>query len=306
MQNLDNLQANINRVILGKEPQVELLLTALLSEGHVLLEDIPGTGKTTLAKALCQSISGQFNRVQFTPDLLPTDILGNSIYQPKTGEFRLEKGPLFCNLFLADEINRAAPRTQSALLEAMAEHQITLEGETLALAQPFMVIATQNTMESEGVFPLPEAQLDRFILKTTLGYPTLEQEFEILSQRKTADPIESLEAVIDQAEMVEHILAAREVKVHDDILKYLLHLIEQTRNDSRIQLGASPRTSLGLMKFCQALAYVRHRDFVNIQDIQDSLLPVLSHRIFLHPGEMGKHSVDEILKQILETTAVPR
>lgn len=306
MQNLINLQANINRVILGKESQVELLITAMLSGGHVLLEDIPGTGKTTLAKALCKSIEGDFQRVQFTPDLLPTDILGNSIYQPKTGEFRLEKGPLFCHLFLADEINRAAPRTQSALLEAMAERQITLEGQTLALESPFMVIATQNNMESEGVFPLPEAQLDRFILQTSLGYPSEEEELEILSQRQARDPLEDIQGVITQSELNQHTQAASELPIHADILKYLNTLIRATRNHPQVQLGASPRAGLGLMKFSQALAYLRGSDHLGIQEIQDSWVAVLNHRIFPYPSEKLNVSTETILQEILKSVPVPR
>lgn len=306
LQNLDKLQANINQIVLGKVDQVELLVATLLAGGHILLEDIPGTGKTTLAKALCRSMSADFSRVQFTPDLLPSDVLGSSVYQPTTGTFNLEKGPLFCHLFLADEINRAAPRTQSALLEAMAEQQITLDGQTLLLDDPFMVIATQNTMESEGVFPLPEAQLDRFMLKTSLGYPSEEEEFNILSNRKQEDPLESLQEVMTMDELRDHKEAVQKVPIHEDILKYLLHLIGSTRQEPRIQLGASPRTSLGLMKFSQALAYLRGKDHVGIDELQTAWIPTLSHRIFLFPGERSTQSPEDVLSDILKATPVPR
>ena len=303
---LNNLQANLNQVILGKETQIELIVATLLAQGHVLLEDIPGTGKTTLAKALCKSIDGDFNRIQFTPDLLPSDILGCSIYQPQNGTFRLEKGPLFCNMFLADEINRAAPRTQSALLEAMAEGQITLEGQTLALEPPFMVIATQNTMENQGVFPLPEAQLDRFLLQMSLGYPTLEEELKILQERNISDPLDRMQPVISQLELKVAIEEVQAITVHPDILKYLLTLIHNTRKHPQIRLGASPRASIGLMKFGQALAYLRSKDHVSIDEIQNAFIPILSHRVFLNPSEQSKTTTQSVLEEILRSTQVPR
>tara|TARA_B110000483_G_C18122861_1_gene514399 strand:- start:418 stop:1362 length:945 start_codon:yes stop_codon:yes gene_type:complete len=303
---LNNLQANLNQVILGKETQIELIVGTLLAQGHVLLEDIPGTGKTTLAKALCKSIDGDFNRIQFTPDLLPSDILGCSIYQPQNGTFRLEKGPLFCNMFLADEINRAAPRTQSALLEAMAEGQITLEGQTLALEPPFMVIATQNTMENQGVFPLPEAQLDRFLLQMSLGYPTLEEELKILQERNISDPLDRMQPVISQLELKVAIEEVQAITVHPDILKYLLTLIHNTRKHPQIRLGASPRASIGLMKFGQALAYLRSKDHVSIDEIQNAFIPILSHRVFLNPSEQSKTTTQSVLEEVLRSTQVPR
>ncbi len=306
MLQLNNLQANLNQVILGKETQIELIVGTLLAQGHVLLEDIPGTGKTTLAKALCKSIDGDFNRIQFTPDLLPSDILGCSIYQPQNGTFRLEKGPLFCNMFLADEINRAAPRTQSALLEAMAEGQITLEGQTLALEPPFMVIATQNTMENQGVFPLPEAQLDRFLLQMSLGYPTLEEELKILQERNISDPLDRMQPVISQLELKVAIEEVQAITVHPDILKYLLTLIHNTRKHPQIRLGASPRASIGLMKFGQALAYLRSKDHVSIDEIQNAFIPILSHRVFLNPSEQSKTTTQSVLEEILRSTQVPR
>lgn len=306
MLQLNNLQANLNQVILGKETQIELIVGTLLAQGHVLLEDIPGTGKTTLAKALCKSIDGDFNRIQFTPDLLPSDILGCSIYQPQNGTFRLEKGPLFCNMFLADEINRAAPRTQSALLEAMAEGQITLEGQTLALEPPFMVIATQNTMENQGVFPLPEAQLDRFLLQMSLGYPTLEEELKILQERNISDPLDRMQPVISQLELKVAIEEVQAITVHPDILKYLLTLIHNTRKHPQIRLGASPRASIGLMKFGQALAYLRSKDHVSIDEIQNAFIPILSHRVFLNPSEQSKTTTQSVLEEVLRSTQVPR
>ncbi len=303
---LNNLQANLNQVILGKETQIELIVGTLLAQGHVLLEDIPGTGKTTLAKALCKSIDGDFNRIQFTPDLLPSDILGCSIYQPQNGTFRLEKGPLFCNMFLADEINRAAPRTQSALLEAMAEGQITLEGQTLGLEPPFMVIATQNTMENQGVFPLPEAQLDRFLLQMSLGYPTLEEELKILQERNISEPLDRLQPVISQLELKVAIEEVQAITIHPDILKYLLTLTHNTRKHPQIRLGASPRASIGLMKFGQALAYLRSKDHVSIDEIQNAFIPILSHRVFLNPSEQSKTTTQSVLEEILRSTEVPR
>ena len=276
-QILDNLET----VIKGKRSQLELLLLSILAGGHSLLEDVPGVGKTTLAKALATTFAGDFRRVQFTPDLLPTDILGSSIYSPKSGEFNFKPGPIFSHVVLADEINRASPRTQSALLEAMSEGQVTTEGNTVKLPDPFIVIATQNPVEFHGTYPLPEAQLDRFMVRFTMGYPGSDAELEMLTGQRESHPLSALKSVATFEDLKAMRTEVRKVNVSEDISRYILALIRSTREEPRFKLGSSPRGSLALYKACQAKAFFEDRDFVTPDDVKFLANPVLAHRIIL-------------------------
>lgn len=297
---------NLEHVIKGKRPQLELLLISILAGGHSLLEDVPGVGKTTLAKSLAKTFGGDFRRVQFTPDLLPTDILGSSIYSPKTGEFDFKPGPIFSHVVLADEINRASPRTQSALLEAMSEGQVTTEGNTVQLPDPFLVIATQNPVEFHGTYPLPEAQLDRFLVRFTMGYPDPDNELVMLTGQKEAHPLATLGSVTTFAELREMRTEVRKVQVSDDISRYVLALIRATREDPRLKLGSSPRGSLALYKACQALAYFHDRDFVTCDDVKTLAGPVLAHRIILETKtKYSGDTAESILEELLDSIAVP-
>jgi MoxR-like ATPase len=297
---------NLENVIKGKRPQLELLLISILAGGHSLLEDVPGVGKTTLAKALAKTFGGDFRRIQFTPDLLPTDILGSSIYSPKTGEFDFKPGPIFSHVVLADEINRASPRTQSALLEAMSEGQVTTEGNTVQLPDPFLVIATQNPVEFHGTYPLPEAQLDRFLVRFTMGYPDPDNELVMLTGQKEAHPLATLGSVTTFAELREMRTEVKKVQVSDDISRYVLALIRATREEPRLKLGSSPRGSLALYKACQALAYFHDRDFVTCDDVKTLAGPVLAHRIILETKtKYSGDTAESILEELLDSIAVP-
>jgi MoxR-like ATPase len=300
------LQASIARVIVGKPETIELLLVALLTHGHVLLEDVPGLGKTTLAKALARSLGVTFQRIQFTPDLLPSDITGVSVFNQKTGNFEFRPGPLMANIVLADEINRAGPRTQSALLEAMEERQVTVDAVTRALPQPFLVLATQNPIELEGTFPLPEAQLDRFLLRLSLGYPSSDEERDILRHFRDADPLSELTPAATGADILSLRQEVRTIHVSEPIETYILNLVRATRSDSALALGASPRGSLALYRTAQALAAIRGRTFVIPDDVQALAAPVLAHRIM--PSSQARlrgKAIADILKAVIERVPVP-
>ncbi|PCJ13308.1 MAG: hypothetical protein COB04_16685 [Gammaproteobacteria bacterium] len=297
---LASLKNNIARVILGKDETIEMVLVCLLARGHLLLEDVPGLGKTVLSKALCKSLGLGFKRVQCTPDILPSDITGISVFNQQTSQFEFIRGPVFSNLLLCDEINRSTPRTQSALLECMAESQVTVDGETYKLDDVFMVIATQNPCEFQGTFPLPEAQRDRFFMRLSLGYPDEASELKMLSQQNVRHPLDSLTPVVSREKLV-HLqgLVAR-VRVHPDVSRYISQIVRATRGHEKIELGASPRGSLALMKASQALALVRGRTFVTPDLVKELAKSVLSHRLItIH------HDGDEILDDILSTLAVP-
>lgn len=298
------LTENIGRVIVGKEREIELMLAALLAGGHVLLEDVPGTGKTTLAKSLARSLSLSFARVQFTPDLLPSDVTGTRIYNQKTGEFTFIKGPAFTNILLADEINRATPRTQSALLECMEERQITEGGVTYPLSSPFLLIATQNPVETQGTFPLPEAQLDRFMIRLSLGYPSKEESAAMLRRFMADQPLDTLESVCSGEQLAEAAALCRSCHVSDDILLYMVSLCEKARNPEDVLLGPSPRAMLALMRCAQALAAIRGRDYMIPDDVKELAVPVLAHRILLRAGRRGM-TAQEYIESILAHTAAP-
>ena len=297
---------NVERVIVGKANVVELLLVALLSEGHVLIEDVPGIGKTTLAKALARSLGCTFKRIQFTPDLLPSDITGIQWFNQKTQEFEFRPGPILAQIVLADEINRATPRTQSALLEAMQERQITVDGETIPLPRPFMVLATQNPIELEGTFPLPEAQVDRFLMRVALGYPTEDEEHDILLRFEREDPLETLTPVVEADEVLEMQAAVRRVHVAEAVRAYIVSVARATREDPAVELGASPRATLALYRTAQALAAIRGRDYVIPDDVKYLAPYVLTHRLILSTQtRLRGRSAEEIVRDIVERVPVP-
>lgn len=297
---------NVSRVIVGKANVVELLLAALFCQGHVLLEDVPGIGKTTLAKTLARSLGCTFQRIQFTPDLLPSDITGVSVFNQKTDEFEYRPGPIMAQIVLADEINRAGPRTQSALLEAMQERQVTVDGVTYALPHPFLVMATQNPIELEGTFPLPEAQIDRFLMRVALGYPEQQEEKEILRRFRADDPLARVEPVLTAEEIQHASEMCRQVYVHPVMEDYILDLTRASRSDPAIALGVSPRGSLALYHTSQALAAIRGRDYVIPDDVKYLALPVLAHRLILSPDtRLHGRSPEEVLQSLMEGVIVP-
>jgi len=302
----EKLIENVEKVIVGKKASIRLIVTGLLCQGHILIEDVPGTGKTMLAKSLAKSIGGSFNRIQFTPDMLPTDVTGVSIYNQKTMEFQFRPGPIIAQIVLTDEINRATPKTQAALLEAMEEHQVTVDGVTHPMPEPFLVLATQNPIEYEGTFPLPEAQLDRFLLRIDIGYPAPIHEIEMMGLQKTVHPIQSLTQVISVEELVQAQNAVRHVDVSLDVEEYIVSLVNATRNHSEIYLGASPRGSLGLFRTAQARAAISGRTYVLPDDVKAMAISVLAHRVILgSAARIREVSSQSIIDEIVHSVPVP-
>lgn len=300
------IKANVGKVIVGKDDTVELMVIALIASGHVLLEDVPGTGKTQLAKALARSLDGTMKRIQFTPDLLPSDVSGINFFNQKLGEFEFRPGPLFAHIVLADEINRATPRTQSSLLESMEERQVSIDGETRMLEAPFLVIATQNPVENQGTFPLPEAQLDRFLMKLSLGYPSSAEQVQILKRYQQHDPLDQLLPVVGRAELLEAQHLFTQVRVSDELLQYIVQLAEATRSHADAALGVSPRGVRALMKSAQVYAALRGRDYVLPDDIKALVGPVWAHRILLRTrSRQQDQQVHALLVSILAATPVP-
>ena len=305
-QEVEKILANIEKVMIGKREVAELSLTALLAKGHVLLEDVPGVGKTMMVKSLAKSVGLQFKRIQFTPDLLPSDVVGVSIYNPSTMQFEFRPGPLLGNIILADEINRTSPKTQSALLEGMEEASVTIDGNTIEIPKPFFVMATQNPIEYEGTYPLPEAQLDRFLLKIKMGYPMQDEEMDILRRAEKTAPIQTIQSVVTAEQILEMQTLVQHVHVEDNVKHYIVQLARTTRQDSRVYLGVSPRASIALMKAAQAYAFIKGRDYVKPDDIQYLAKFVFSHRIILNPEARYEGFTEEkIVDQIVEQIPVP-
>ena len=301
----DALRANIAKVVVGKEDVVDKVLAALLAGGHVLLEDVPGTGKTLLSRALAASMDGRFSRIQFTPDLLPADVTGMAVFSPKSENFTFKPGPIFANIVLADEINRATPRAQSAMLECMEEKQVSSDGTTYPLPAPFFVIATQNPVETQGTFPLPEAQLDRFMVQLSMGYPTREEQTSILQRFMQESPQESLRPVANAEQIAQAQKAVRSVRVAPELLDYIGALCEKTRALDDALLGASPRAALALMRVSQSLAAIRGRDYVTPEDIKTMAEPVLAHRLILRTTYGRRGRAAEAVGEVLASVPVP-
>jgi MoxR-like ATPase len=304
---ISRLRQNIEHVLLGKREVVDLTLVALLADGHILIEDVPGVGKTLLAKGLARSLDCTFHRIQFTPDLLPSDLIGTSVFHQPTGQFVFHPGPLFAQIILADEINRATPRSQSALLESMSDRSVSVDGKTHMLASPFMVLATQNPFEFEGTYPLPESQLDRFLLRIRIGYPPRAAEKEVLSLHRQGEPVESLRPVFGAPEVLALQKRVRQVRFDDRLQEYLLDVIAQTRSSPQVTLGASTRAGLALYRASQAIALVENRDYVIPDDIKRLTVPVLSHRLLLKRMRLAdaKEAAVAFLEEVLTRIAVP-
>ncbi len=305
-QRIQHIITEIEKVIIGKHAVVERALVALLSSGHLLIEDVPGVGKTMLARSIARCIDGTFRRIQFTPDLLPADITGTAIYNQKTAEFEFRSGPVFANVVLADEINRATPKTQSSLLEAMEEFQVSADGETRPLPRPFFVIATQNSVEYQGTFPLPESQLDRFVMRLSMGYPAAVDEVGILTRQLSGHPIETVRPVIEASELDRLRGLIREVRVSDPVKEYIVDLVSATRESPQLALGASPRATLDLLHSIQALAFMRGRDHVLPDDVKELADSVLSHRVILQPeARMRRVDAVSVIRDLLRQVPVP-
>jgi MoxR-like ATPase len=310
-ETIGSVKEEIGRVVIGNSHTIEYLLTALLADGHVLLEGVPGVAKTLTAKVIAKTLYVDFGRIQFTPDLMPSDVTGTSIFNPKESQFEFKRGPLFANIVLVDEINRAPAKTQSALFEVMEERQVTVDGITYPMEEPFMIIATQNPVEHEGTYRLPEAQLDRFLFKLNLGYPETAQEIEVLKghheRRNLSDAVNSVKAMLNTEQLSGLRDKVRQVHVEENLFEYIVKIVAQTRAHSYLFLGASPRASIALLTSCKALAALRGRDFVTPDDVQELAYPVLRHRIILTPErEMEGISTDDVIRLILEKIEVPR
>lgn len=305
MDEIKKIKDNIAKVIVGKDTVVDLLLTAIVAKGHVLLEDVPGTGKTLLAKTLAKSMEGCFARIQFTPDLLPSDITGINYYRQKEGEFCFRKGPVFSNIVLADEINRATPRTQAGLLEAMEERQVSVEGVTYRLEEPFLVIATQNPLETLGTFPLPEAQMDRFLMKLSMGLPEKEEEIQMMQRFLKEEPLEKLESVVAKEDIITLQKKSREIFIHPVLIEYIAELVQASRRHRDVLCGVSPRGTMALLNAARAYAVVRERDYVVPEDIKTVAVPVLAHRIQIGGSSLKTDYAVTVIEELLKTTPLP-
>lgn len=302
---LDILE-NIKKVIIGKDDVIEKVLIAVLARGHLLIEDIPGVGKTTLAKALAKSMDLSYKRVQFTPDLMPSDIIGVSVYDKETGSFSFKKGPIFNQIFLADEINRTSPKTQSSLLQAMEEGEVSTEEKDYILEKPFIVLATQNPLEYQGTFPLPEAQLDRFLMRLSIGYPEKSYEVEILKNFQSIKNLQLLDAVATQKDILNMQIDVDNINTHESIMEYIVNIASATRSSEELQLGASPRASIDLLKAAKAKAFLKGRDYVIPDDVKEMVVPVLSHRLILSPeARIERKTVEEVLDRVIKKVFIP-
>jgi MoxR-like ATPase len=307
IQNLaERITSNVAKVIVGKRAAIQLTVTSLLCQGHLLIEDVPGTGKTMLAKSLARSLGCSFNRIQFTPDMLPSDVTGVSIFNQKTNEFEFRAGPVMAQIVLTDEINRATPKTQAALLEAMEERQVTVDGKTHPLPQPFLVLATQNPIEYEGTFPLPEAQMDRFLMRISLGYPSTKDEIQMLRDQQLIHPIVDLEQVVGLDELLSAQQGIKEVRISPDLEQYIVDLVEATRNHSEVYLGASPRGSLALYRSAQARAAMEARDYVLPDDVKTQAVPTLAHRLIVgSAARIREVDARDIIQELIEKMPIP-
>lgn len=305
-QQIEKLVENIEKIIVGKRQSIIMVIAAMLSEGHILIEDVPGVGKTRLVSALANSVDGHFNRIQLTPDIMPSDIVGFSMIDPQTKELQYKTGAAMCNFLLADEINRASPKAQSSLLEVMEEHQISLDGKTMPLPSPFMVLATQNPVETYGTYHLPEAQMDRFLMKISMGYPTPEEELDIITRSETNQFSNKLDAVMSLEDITEHIENVKKIYCKDSVKKYIVDLLNATRRSVNISLGASPRAGIALLRASKALAYIMGRNYVVPDDIRAVMTPVLSHRLMLSmQGKSAFQNAEDVLRAVADTVAVP-